>query len=234
MAAPATAPKRPGKGGIFNTKNGGFPAAVWGVGLILAIGIGLYIKHRAAASTAASPSTSSTGDPNAAQTGGASSTGTGTGSLDSQAFEDLAYSIQGLTGILGGGGGLSTPTSPGSGTTAPTFVYGYPPDLVFGDPGLIAGPPGTRIDSSHIVGFNGAPVLSFVGAGTPTGAQPIEGVSPGVVGVNGAAPPTLVQPPTTTTNVRDLPGVGATLPGLTAAPAPTDPNKPAPGKPVNA
>lgn len=228
MAAPATAPKRPGKGGGVNAKIGALPVWAWGAGLILAISVGLYIKHRASSSTAASPSTSSTGDPNAAQTGGASSTGTGTGSLDSQAFEDLAYSIQGLTGILGGGGGLSSATS--GGTTAPAFAFTFVTPQ--GDSAsALPAPPGTRIDSSHIVGFNGAPVLSFEGAGTPTGAQPIEGVSP-AVNVNGAAPPTLVQPPTTTTAIRDLPGVGATLPGLTAAPAATDSQKPAPGKPA--
>ena len=49
-----TAPK--GKGGSgLNKKVGGIPLKWWGVGLIAAIGIGLYLRNRAAASAATRP-----------------------------------------------------------------------------------------------------------------------------------------------------------------------------------
>ncbi len=137
MPSPATPIARPGKpggpkggkpgspkgGGFANTRIAGVKAPVVLVGLALAIGIGLYIRSRAASSGAA------TAAPAAADTGATGSGGASGGASDPGSGQDpyaLSDAIWGLTGLLGGGqfsgGGADTASFQANTatTTAPT------------------------------------------------------------------------------------------------------------------
>lgn len=213
-------------GSDFSKKIGPLTAAQWGVGLLLAIGVGLYIRHRSAqAATSASPATSAT-DPGAAQTGGASSTGTGSGQLDAQSAEDLASALNGFSLILGGGTGFGSGSTTGFGDSSSAAS----------SPTTATAPtaPGVLDTTSPIVGFTSAgwPIYQFPSSIVPSDIQPDP--APVVAPASGAPPPTIVPPPDSRTPVQDLPGVGQTIPYLKQAPPSDQTTKPTPGKAVAA
>ena len=104
-----TAPKgAKGKGSGLNKKVGGIPLKWWGVGLVAAIGIGLYLRNRAAASAATSPATSTTATPVDTSGGATGSGATGTGTD----LTGLEASIAQLdSDLLGGFSGLGSQIS---------------------------------------------------------------------------------------------------------------------------
>ena len=106
-----------GKGKGLNAKVGGIPVWVIAVGVVAAIGVGLYIRSRSATAATQAAATPASGTDT---TGGAGSAAASPPDLTP--VEDLASAINGLTGILGAGGaGLPTgPPAPDTTTTTTT------------------------------------------------------------------------------------------------------------------
>jgi len=119
-----------GKGKGLNAKVGGIPVWVIAVGVVAAIGVGLYIRSRSATAATQAAATPASGTDT---TGGAGSAAASPPDLTP--VEDLASSINGLTGILGagiasggggivGGSGLDLSSLGTDTTVAPTTVAG--------------------------------------------------------------------------------------------------------------
>jgi hypothetical protein len=133
-----------GKG--LDKPRGGFPIWVWGAGLLLAIGVGLYIRHRSASKAQSGTAASTAQDPNAA----GQASGGGGAQLDTSG---LQASLDGLASVLGAGGaaGGGGPTDAGpvaSGPPATPSATGPdtpPPGWPTGDP-YYQPPPGTFND----------------------------------------------------------------------------------------
>ncbi len=103
----------------------GLPAPVVIGGLVLAVAGGLYLRHKSSPSAAQNP-TAAAPASGLDSTGGAGSSAAGQNDY-AQPFEDLAFALNGLTGVLGSGAGFQTTTDPGQTSTqqatAPTYVY---------------------------------------------------------------------------------------------------------------
>lgn len=170
-------PPAPKGKGIAGAKIAGVPLPLVLGGVVLAVVVGLYFKHRASAATNAAGASSPTGMDS---TGGAGSAGSaGAGQDVATPIEDLAQAIGGLIPFLGGGGaatiGDGSAGSPGTSTATQTTgsaVY-VPPgySLAFSDGGV-----------SYFTNPND-PVVYQTSTGSPTGlaaylppAQKIEGV----------------------------------------------------------
>ncbi len=199
MATPILTPK-PGKkrprsasppssgrsagGGLMGARIAGLPAPVLLGGVVLAIAIGLYLRHKAS-TTAAATNTAAPALADTGATGGGSASGDTSGQ-DLSPYQNLADSINGLTGILGGGGtymiqnggvpsaapaaqsGTSTATPPAgsfidpiTGTTVNSA--GLPTNTSYADLGITpspisVGPP----NSTYIQGGGPLPALATV------------------------------------------------------------------------
>ncbi len=133
----AAAPPSRG-GGLGGLRIAGLPAPVLVGGVILAVAIGLYLRHKSsstAASTSAAPALADTG-----ATGGGS--GGSTTGADATPYQNLADSINGLTGLLGGGGTfmignggipISGPQTLSGASTAP-YQNSANPGTIYTDP----------------------------------------------------------------------------------------------------
>ena len=116
---PKAKPPEGGKGKGLNAKIGGIPVWVIALGVVAAIGVGLYIRNKSATAATTAAATPASGTDT---TGGAGSAAASPPDLTP--VEDLAQSINGLTGILGAGAGIpagngSLGASVGTQTTQP-------------------------------------------------------------------------------------------------------------------
>lgn len=219
MPTPA---KKPSGKGLAGAKIGGIPVIVIAGGVVAAIAVGLYIKHRSStASTAAAASPASGTDP----TGGAGSAGASSQDIATP-IEDLAQSIYGLIPYLGGGGSpaSSDGSSGSSGTSTTTQTTGS----------AVYVPPGYSLASSQdgVSYFTNPadPVVYQTSTGSPTGLAgylpPAGKIDYGLGdpgSISGASPPSIPKPPVQ----------AAVIPAVSPKPVIT-PTKPLAGKPVAA
>jgi len=156
-----------GKGKGLNAKVGGIPIWVIAVGVVAAIGVGLYLRSRSATAATEAAATPASGTDT---TGGAGSAAASPPDLTP--VEDLASALNGLSGILGAGSagvlggsgldlsGLGTDTTVAAGTTVDTNGNVSPAG------GAAVTPVGTQTPAAKPVTSGGTP------ASIPTGLTP--------------------------------------------------------------
>ena len=138
---PKAKPPEGGKGKGLNAKIGGIPVWVIALGVVAAIGVGLYIRNKSATAATTAAATPASGTDT---TGGAGSAAASPPDLTP--VEDLAQSINGLTGILGAGNGIPDTTGGGQ-FGIPTTTTTQPATQTTTQPSPAATPVGTNATS---------------------------------------------------------------------------------------
>ena len=222
-------PMRGSPGGGLGKKVGGLPVWAWALAGVAAVGLGLYLRKRLASSTGTSAAAP------AADTGSGGSAGGGPGSPDTssldaatQASEDLAGALNGLTAILSSSSGgipvaasptdASLPLAPAPSvattatfaTTAPTFAAVTSTDAF----GNVYTPVPAAAGGGYVVG--GVYIPGSI-AGQPLTTAQIEAYRPPPGEVAQHYPPQTVPPAPVATATHVLPA-----PSAPRTPAPTN------------
>ena len=134
------APKGAAKGKGLNAKIAGIPVWVIALGVVAAIGVGLYIRNKSATAATTAAATPASGTDT---TGGAGSAGATPQDLTPAADNtDLINALNGLTGMLGAGIPITVTTTPDTTTTTGTSPYpindaGVPGNTSYNDLGVV-------------------------------------------------------------------------------------------------